>query len=115
MALGGDESCTEAGLPGGEIGYANRQGRNTPKLQRNERKDPGLSTRVYENQFLGSAYKSNVRNGGLGCLAIPRGKINAASLSLKRLQGFIENENVEVKLITKIKKAQSEISEVSDT
>ena len=104
MAVGGDGSCKEAGLPGSdEIGMAKTfevEG-NTPKLHRNERKEPGLSTGVYENQFLAPAYKSNVRNGGFGSLAIPWGKVNAASLSLKRLEGFIENEHVEVKLIKK--------------
>jgi hypothetical protein len=85
---------------------------NTPKLHRNERKDPGLSTGVYENHFLGAAYEGNVRNGSFGSLAIPWGKINTTSLSLKRLECFIEDENVEMKLVTK---NEIENSEVSDT
>jgi hypothetical protein len=56
---------------------------------------------VYENHILGLANKCNVRDGGFGSSAIPRGKINAGSLSLKRLEGFIENKKVELKLITK--------------
>ena len=100
MALGGDGSCKEAGLPGVRYVHANYQDRNTPKLHRNERKDSGVSPRVYENHFLSPAYERNVRNGGFGSLAIPWGKINATSLSLKRLKGFIEDENVEMKLIT---------------
>ena len=117
MALGGDGSCKEAGLPGSaEIGMVKtfKVENNTPKLHRNERKNPGLSTRVYENHFLGPRYKSNVRNGGFGGLAIPWGKIYAASLSLKGLEGFIENEYVELKLITK-KTSQNEDPKVSDT
>jgi hypothetical protein len=101
MALGGDGSCKEAGLSGVRLARQNHHGRNTPKLHRNERKDPGLSAGVYEHHFLGLAYERNVRNGGLRSLAIPRGKLNAASLSLKRLEGLIENEKVEMKLITK--------------
>jgi hypothetical protein len=70
-------------------------------LHRNERKDPGLSVGVYENHFLGAAYERNVRNRGFGSLPIPWGNINSASLSLKLLEGFIENEKVELKLIFK--------------
>ena len=55
---------------------------------------------VYENHFLGLANERNMRDGGFGSSAIPRGKINAGSLSLKRLEGFIEDEKVEMKLIT---------------
>ena len=62
-----------------------------------------MSTGVYENHFLGAAYEGNVRNGGFGSLAIPRVKINTAALSLKRLEGLIEDENVEMKLITKMR------------
>jgi hypothetical protein len=83
--------------------YPTYQSKNTPKLHRNERKYPGLSAGVYENHFLSPAYERNVRNGGFGSLAIPWGKINATSLSLKRLEGFIEDEKVEMKLITKKK------------
>jgi hypothetical protein len=75
-------------------------------LHRNERKDPGLSAGVYDNHFLGPAYKSNVCNGGFRGLAVPQGKINPGSLSLKRLESFIENETVELKLIAKKKDSE---------
>jgi hypothetical protein len=39
-------------------------------------------------------------------LAVPQGKINPASLSLKRLESFIENETVELKLIAKKKDSE---------
>ena len=106
MALGDDGSCKEAGLPGSEIGsvHLNNQGWATPKLHRNERKDPSLIAGIYENNFLAPTYERNLCNGGFGSLAIPWGKINATSLSLKSLEGFIEHEKVEMKLITKKKK-----------
>ena len=106
MALGDDGSCKEAGLLGSEIGsvHLNNQGWATPKLHRNERKDPSLIAGIYENNFLAPTYERNLCNGGFGSLAIPWGKINATSLSLKSLEGFIEHEKVEMKLITKKKK-----------
>ena len=117
MALGDDGSCKEAGLPGNEIGsvHLNNQGWATPKLHRNERKDPSLIAGIYENNFLAPTYERNLCNGGFGSLAIPWGKINATSLSLKSLEGFIEHEKVEMKLITKKKKkAQKEDSGARD-
>jgi hypothetical protein len=65
-----------------------------------------LSPGVYEHHFLGPAYKSKVCNRGFGVLAIPWGKINAGSLSLKRLEGFIKNETVELKLIAKKQRSE---------
>jgi hypothetical protein len=44
-----------------------------------------------------------MRDGGFGGLTIPWGKIDAASLPLKRLEGLIEDENVKMKLIAKIR------------
>jgi hypothetical protein len=78
-------------------------------LHRNGRKYPGLSPRVYENNFLSPAYERNVRKEGFGSLAIPWGKIHATSLSLKRLEGFIENEKVEMKLFTNKKDSEQEL------
>jgi hypothetical protein len=75
-------------------------------LHGNERKDPGLSAGVYDNHFLGPAYKCDVFNGNFGSLAVPQGKINPASLSLKRLESFIENETMELKLIAKKKSSE---------
>ena len=92
MALGGDGSCTEAGLQGDEIDTPKSPRPNTPELHRNERKDPSSSARVYENHFLGPAYERNVPHEVFPSLTIPWGKINGTSVSLKRLETFIEKE-----------------------
>ena len=68
-----------------------------PELECDKGEYPSLSTGVYKNHLFVPTHKGRVCNGDPR-LTIPWCEINGATLSLKRLEGVVENEYVKLQL-----------------
>jgi hypothetical protein len=98
IAMGIDVSCKETGLD--EV--VNNVARSdkteiAPELERDIGEYPSLSTGVYKNYLFIPTHEGRVYNEDPR-LTIPWCKINGATLSLKRLEGLVENEYVKLQL-----------------
>jgi hypothetical protein len=98
MAVGSDGSCKEAGLDEvvNDVAGAHKT-EIAPELECDKGEYASLSTGVYKDHLFIPTHDGRVYNGG-SWLTIPWCKINGATLSLKRLEGLVENEYVKLQL-----------------